>query len=83
MNRNTIEKIFNFLNTKEGKEIPNKWELIKELETKTGTLTQKGFKLLKDVSKNKASSALFGGMAAAGTGEAGLTERQPIQEFQQ
>ena len=57
--------------------------LIKELETKTGTLTQKGFKLLKDVSKNKASSALFGGMAAAGTGEAGLTERQPIQEFQQ
>ena len=32
MNRNTIEKIFNFLNTKEGKEIPNKWELIKELE---------------------------------------------------
>ena len=57
--------------------------LIKELETKAGTLTQKGFKLLKDVSKNKASSALFGGMAAAGTGEAGLTERQPIQEFQQ
>lgn len=57
--------------------------LIKELETKTGTLTQKGFKLLKDVSKNKASSALFGGIAAAGTGELGLTERQPIQEFEQ
>ena len=32
MNRNTIEKILNFLKTKEGKEIPNKWELIKELE---------------------------------------------------
>ena len=57
--------------------------LIKELETKTGTLTKKGFELLKNVSKNKASSALFGGMAAAGTGEAGLTERQPIQEFGQ
>jgi len=57
--------------------------LIKELETKTGTLTKKGFELLKNVSKNKASSALFGGMAAAGTGEAGLTERQPIQQFGQ
>lgn len=57
--------------------------LIKELETKTGTLTKKGFELLKNVSKNKASSALFGGMAAAGTGELGLTERQPTQEFGQ
>lgn len=57
--------------------------LIKELETKTGSLTKRGFELLKNVSKNKASSALFGGLAAAGTGEAGLTERQPIQEFEQ
>jgi hypothetical protein len=57
--------------------------LIKELETKTGTLTKKGFELLKNVSKNKASAALFGGMASAGTGELGLTERQPIQEFEQ
>ena len=57
--------------------------LIKELETKAGTLTKKGFELLKNVSKNKASSALFGGMAAAGTGELGLTERQPTQEFGQ
>jgi len=57
--------------------------LIKELETKTGTLTKKGFELLKSVSKNKASSALFGGLASASTGELGLTERQPIQEFGQ
>jgi hypothetical protein len=57
--------------------------LITELETKTLTLTKKGLNLLKSVSKNKASSALFGGMAAAGTGEAGLTERQPIQEYEQ
>ena len=32
MNRNTIKKILNFLEEKEGKEIPNKWKLIKELE---------------------------------------------------
>jgi len=57
--------------------------LINELESKTLTLTKKGLDLLKSVSKNKASSALFGGIAAAGTGEAGLTERQPIQQFGQ
>ena len=57
--------------------------LIKELETKTLTLTKKGVELLKSVSKNKASSALFGGMAATVTGELGLTDRQPIQEFGQ
>ena len=57
--------------------------LINELESKTLTLTKKGLDLLKSVTKNKASAALFGGMAAAGTGEAGLTARQPIQQFEQ
>ena len=33
MNRETIEKIFNFLKEKEGKKIPKKWDLIKKLET--------------------------------------------------
>ena len=32
MNRETIEKIFNFLKEKEGKELPQKWKLIHELE---------------------------------------------------
>ena len=33
MKRETIGNILNFLNTKEGKEVPDKWKLIKELET--------------------------------------------------
>ena len=33
MKAETIENILNFLNEKEGKEVPDKWKLIKELET--------------------------------------------------
>ena len=33
MQRETIENILNFLKEKEGKEVPDKWKLIKELET--------------------------------------------------
>jgi hypothetical protein len=32
MERNTIENILNFLEEKEGKELPSKWELIKKLK---------------------------------------------------
>ncbi|MCF8339628.1 MAG: hypothetical protein K9I82_01505 [Chitinophagaceae bacterium] len=32
MERDTIEKIFNFLKEKEGKELPKNWGIIKELE---------------------------------------------------
>ena len=33
MKRETIENILNFLEENEGKEVPDKWKLIKELET--------------------------------------------------
>lgn len=58
-------------------------EMIKELETKTGTLSKKGLALLSKMGKNSSLSALLGGLASAGTGELGLTGRQPVQAFEE
>ena len=55
--------------------------LITELEAKTGTLSKKGIALLGKLAKNTSSAAIFGGLASAGTGAAGLTERQPVRVY--
>jgi Leucine-rich repeat (LRR) protein len=59
MNRETIEKIFNFLNTKEGKEIPKKWldsieklKLIHELENHPDGVQYKHHSNLNLISSN-------------------------------
>lgn len=56
-------------------------EMVAELNKNTA----KGFARAQEIAgrlvKNTSSAALFGGLAAVGTGEAGLTAREPVRQF--
>lgn len=58
-------------------------DLIAELERKGGGLTDKAKALAKKLAKNTGSAALFGGLAPVVTGELGLSERTPVQTFEE
>lgn len=55
--------------------------LVKELEKSAGKVTDKAMRLAKKLATNSASAGIFGGLGAVVSGEAGLSARQPIQQF--
>ncbi len=56
-------------------------QMVAELEKNTAKGFAKAQEIASRLAKNWASAGVFGGLAAAGAGELGLTERAPIQTY--
>lgn len=56
-------------------------EMVAELNKNTAKGLAKAQEIVGRMAKNWASAGVFGGLAAAGTGAAGLTEREPTRQF--
>lgn len=56
-------------------------EMLNELNKNTATGLAKAQEILSRLGKNAGSSAIFGGLASAGTGELGLSQREPVSQF--
>lgn len=56
-------------------------ELLKALNDTSEQGIKKALKIANKLAKNTASAGIFGGLAPVVTGELGLSERQPVQQF--
>lgn len=55
--------------------------LSQELQKSAGKVTDKAISLAKKLVTNSASAGIYGGLGAVVSGETGLSERQPIQQY--